>query len=167
MGRRTKLAAILVIVATVLGLGWWARQPRAPQREALAAVRRLATALNGSASAEQTLQLLSLPPALRGRTSAEQVEFIRKALRDEISEGGVSALQRYGQFGPLKQLFPQQADAWATQAGVQVDDCVAFKLERNGQLAEVVLVRDSGLDGPPVLRVVRVNNVKQMAVGKL
>ena len=65
-------------------------------------------------------------------------------------------------------MFPAEAEGWARQAGVNPDDCVAFKLDRNGLRAEVVLLKPSTLGSQsstpePSHRIVRVNNVKQMA----
>jgi hypothetical protein len=133
----------------------------------MAVVRELASALNDPASPERALHLFAIPQAIRERTPSEQAEFIRKASQDEVSDGGISVLLRDGKFGILKAIFPQQAEAWATQAGVQVDNCVAFKLEQNGVRAEVVLVCESGSAGLPAFRIVRLNNVKQLAESKL
>ena len=47
---------------------------------------------------------------------------------------------------------------WCQQSGIDMDNCVAFKMERAGIRAEVVLVREG-----ETYRVVRCNNVKQMA----
>ena len=44
---------------------------------------------------------------------------------------------------------------------MKVEDCVAFKMERAGIRAEVVLLREG-----ETYRVVRCNNVKQMAPEK-
>lgn len=82
--------------------------------------------------------------AWASRTRAEQIEFISKALRDELSREGLVVLKKEGRFGSLNELFPAEADVWAVQAGVKPEDCVAFRMERNGLRAEVVLVRNSG-----------------------
>ena len=99
-----------------------------------------------------------MPEALRSRTTSEQLEFIRKSLHDEISLEGFDVLKKHASYGPLKQLFPAEAAAWAKQAGVNPDDCVAFKLEQNGLKSEVVLVLEN-----QSLKIVRCNNVKQLA----
>ncbi|MBI4327376.1 MAG: hypothetical protein HY674_19245 [Chloroflexi bacterium] len=109
-----------------------------------------------------------MPSAISSRTVPEQIEFITKALRDEISPEGIEMLRKRGQFGPLKDLFPIEAGGWAKQAGVGVEDCVAFKMERNGLRAEVVLMKPSTLNSQPStaeahFRILRCNNVKQMA----
>jgi hypothetical protein len=116
--------------------------------------------------------LVILPAAVIGKTDAEQVEFLTKALHDEISPEGLVVLKREGQFGRLQQQFPQESGAWAQQAGVKTEDCVAFKLERNGIRAEVVLARTSSIQNPKSgiisgYRIVRCNNVKQLAAAKL
>jgi hypothetical protein len=169
MMKHSKRILIAALAAVVLSFGWRAWQQGAPKREALATVRELAAALSDPASAERALRLLGLPQAMRERTPSEQVEFIRKALQDEITDEGVSVLQRNGQFGPLKSLFPQQAEVWAAQAGAQPADCVAFKLEQDGVCAEVVLAKQPALSTPPsalAYRIVRLNNVKQLAAPK-
>jgi hypothetical protein len=102
--------------------------------------------------------MVFIPVAIQDRTPAEQQEFLDKALKDEISPAGVLALKRHAEFGDLKSLFPNEAAAWCRRAGVNADDCVAFKMERAGIRAEVVLVREG-----QTYRVVRCNNVKQMA----
>jgi len=120
-------------------------------------LRSIAAALNAG-TADDLLQTVVLPAAVSGRTSAEQTEFLSKALRDEISAEGLAVLRREGKFGPLQELFPQEAATWAAQAGVKPEDCVAFRMERDSIRAEVVLVREGNTH-----RVVRCNNVKQMA----
>lgn len=119
--------------------------------------------MHASASADLR-DVLVLPFALQGRTDAEQTEFLRKALADEISPAGLAVLKRDGQFGPLTNIFPAEAATWTQQAGVNVGDCVAFKLERNGVRAEVVLVGEGSRgDAKTTFRIVRCNNVKQLA----
>lgn len=108
------------------------------------------------------LQTVMLPQALRGRTVSEQAEFLSKALRNEISPEGLAVLRREGKFGSLTNLFPAEARAWAEQAGVKPEDCVAFRMERDSIRAEVVLVRED-----EAYRVVRCNNVKQLVATKL
>lgn len=161
---KTRLLSLGVVVAIAFGLlirfQW---QRNAPRRHSLEAVLAFAAALN-SGNAAALLQTVVLPPAVSGRTPAEQTEFLTKALRDEISPEGLAVLQQEGQFGSLTNIFPTEAKAWADQAGVKPEDCVAFKLEHNGVRAEVVLVNDSALRNPNSLfRIVRCNNVKQLA----
>jgi hypothetical protein len=136
-------------------------------RVSIESLQRLDQALQ-TGSGPALLENLVLGPALNSRTPAEQIEFVSKALRDEISAEGLKVLSREGQFGPLTNVFPQEASAWAAQAGVRPEDCMAFRLERNGQRAEVVLARNpslqpsaSGLQAS--FRILRVNNVKQLA----
>ena len=126
-------------------------------------LQHLDAALRGG-SPTALADVLILPTALQGRTEPEQTEFLRKALADEISPEGLAVLQRDGAFGALTNLFPNEGVAWANQAGVNLGDCMAFKLERNGVRAEVVLARDATASDPSKsFRVVRCNNVKQMA----
>jgi hypothetical protein len=73
-------------------------------------------------------------------------------------------LRKHGDYGPLTNLFPAEAEAWAKEAGVNAGDCLAFRLERPGLRAEVVLAqvgpdRRAGRS----FKIVRVNNVKQLA----
>lgn len=170
---------VLFVTTVLAGAGvfllWQHGQPR---RIALQPVARLAFVLTNPRGSE-LLDAVVLPSAVRGRTPAEQTEFLTKALTDELSVEGVVALKRHAQFGPLKSIFPDEAAAWCQQAGVNVDDCVAFKLDRNGLRAEVVLVKRSTLNSPAATErerggqhstasygIVRCNNVKQMAAAK-
>lgn len=166
MSAKLKTGIVLVAVA-LLGTGfyWW--KHGAPRRQALEALNGFQTALNSSAP-EALLRVIVSPSSVRDRTAAEQAEFLRKALRDEISPEGLAVLKRDGQFGPLTNIFPAEAEAWSRQAGVSPENCVAFKLERNGLRAEVVLRKPSTFNpqpsaGDPPYRIVRVNNVKQLA----
>lgn len=156
------VGALLIAAAAVY---WWHHD--APRRDSLATLARLDNALH-SANRAELLDLIVLPAAVQGRTAPEQSEFLVKALNDEISPEGLAVLRKDGAFGPLKELFPAEAEAWARQARVNPDDCVAFKLERNGLRAEVVLERIAEFEarnakGRPGYRVVRLNNVKQLA----
>jgi hypothetical protein len=153
----------LLVIFTISWLMHWKRDE--PRRHSFEAVRTFAATLN-SGDADALLQTVVLPAAVSGRTSAEPAEFLTKALRDEVSPEGLAVLRREGQFGPLQEMFPQEAAAWATQAGVKLEDCVAFKLERNGLRAEVVLLKLSSIERPAsgiAYRILRCNNVKQLA----
>lgn len=104
--------------------------------------------------ADQLLELVSLPPAYADRTDAEKVEFLTKALRDEISEEGLRRLRKQGDFGALLDIFPETGQEWASKAGVDAGDCVAFRLEDDGRVSELVVHTGTALS-----RIVRVNNV--------
>jgi hypothetical protein len=153
--RIVRITFLLILCFAAGALLWWRHD--APRREALAAVTSLNDALHGT-DPDALLNAVVLPAAIQGRTSAEQVEFLVKALRDEISPEGVAALRRRGTYGPLPTIFPGEADRWASLAGAKPQDCVAFKMERNGVRAEVVLIHEA-----QGFRIVRCNNVKQMA----
>lgn len=156
------LAAALLVGIVLYG---WLHD--APRRASLACLTRLDAVLH-SASREELLDLVILPAAVRQRSAAEQSEFLAKALQNETSPEGLAVLRQRAAYGPLNKLFPAEAGGWAAQAGVSPDDCVAFKLERNGIRAEVVLLKPSNYEsevthGKAPYRIVRVNNVKQMA----
>ena len=101
-----------------------------------------------------------MPAAIRSQTPAEQQEFLTKALADEISPEGVLAMKHHAKFGLARLIFPDEYVNWCQQAGADPDNCVAFKVERAGVRAEIVLVQEG-----QNYRVVRCNNVKQMAGG--
>jgi hypothetical protein len=162
----TLLGIALLVVALLAAAVWW-RVHDAPRRQSLVSLARLDNALH-SANRAELLDLVAIPAAVRGRTAPEQSEFLVKALNDEISPAGLAEIKQHGAYGPLKKLFPAEAERWARQAGVNPDQCVAFKLDRNGLRAEVVLVKPSTLNSQPSTReapyrIVRLNNVKQMA----
>jgi hypothetical protein len=107
------------------------------------------------------LKSVVVPRLLQNEPAAAQATFLSKALRDEISQAGIAALNRLAIFGSLTNLFPNEGIGWADQAGVKPLDCVAFRMERNGIRAEVVLARTGDS-----YQVVRCNNVREMAGGK-
>ena len=149
-------AATAMVVAGSL-LFWRHGQPRS---EAILAVSKLADNLANNHGAE-LLDTILIPVAIQSRTPSEQEQFLAKALADEISPAGVEALKSHAEFGPLKSIFPSEAPVWCAQAGVNADDCVAFKMERAGIRAEVVMFHEG-----QTYRLVRCTNVKQMASEK-
>lgn len=144
----------LIMLGIWMGYRW---QQDAPRRFCLKTLAELQTA-TVSGNPEGLLRQLVLPQALQGRTTAEQVEFITKVLRDEVSPAGIAYLKAHGTFGPLPQLFPAECERWSTQAGVDPGRCVAFKMQQRDLRTEVVLLRDGA-----GYRVVRCNNVVQLA----
>ncbi len=162
------ILAVLGLLALVTGLApWFQWRQDEPRRACLSTIHLLEDALASPAPASFS-QLVILGAPQSSRTPAEQNEFIRKALADELSAEGLAVLQRKGAFGHLTSLFPAEAQVWATQAGVRAVDCLAFRLDRtNGLRSEVVLTCGSGSAGLPAFRIVRLNNVKQLAESKL
>jgi len=150
---------VVGIVSTVLAVsvGFLLWQHSQPRQAALESLSKLASTLADSHNSD-LLDSILMPVAVRSQTPAEQQEFLVKALHDEISPDGVLALKRHAAFGSLKEIFPDKASAWCKQANVNPDNCVAFKMERAGIRAEVVLVREGN-----AYRVLRCNNVRQMA----
>jgi hypothetical protein len=161
--RKWRLFVISVLLLAASGAWFWWKAGET-RRASIQTLQRFNLTLATGNSAD-LLDAVVMPSAILGRTSAEQAEFLTKALRDEISAEGLTVLQRDGAFGPLTDIFPTEAQTWANQAGVKPEDCVAFKLERNGQRAEVVLLRLSTLNPKPAtdFRIVRLNNVRQLA----
>ncbi len=157
MKNKNLIAAFCVAGLVLIGAWLW-RKHEQPRQTALRRISLFASALTDPKGTE-LLEHAILPAAIRALTPSEQVEFLRKALRDEISLEGVQALDRHAQFGGLKSVFPSEADTWSSLAGVRADDCVAFRMERGGVRAEVILLHQGG-----IYRIVRCNNVKQMAI---
>ena len=83
--------------------------------------------------------------------------FLRKALRDEMSEEGLRILMKDGEFGSLLDLFPEVGKGWAVRAGVSADECVAFRMEQNGVCVELVICTNVTPN-----QIVRVNNINQL-----
>ncbi len=170
MSTKVKLLSAFLVAAFIgTAAYWWVHD--APRRQSLASLVQLDAALH-SANRTDLLDLLVIPAVVQRRTASEQSEFLVKALNDEISPEGLAVLGKHGEYGPLRKLFPAEAEAWAKSASVNADDCVAFKLERNGLRAEVVLLKPSLFDAhpsasPPSYRVIRINNVRQLADSNL
>jgi len=151
---------LMFLVAAVVVWRW--RQD-APRRACLDTAAQLQTAIQSGDTAK-LLQTVALPEALLGRTEAEQSEFLRKALAEELSPEGLVLLQRKGAFGPLQEVLPAEAQDWAAKAGVRVADCVAFRLEHGGGRACRTRLGQTINSQPSTApRILRCNNVKQLA----
>ena len=88
-----------------------------PRRGSIHAVERFQVSLNTSESDTVTASVI-VPPALSQRTMSEQSELVSKALRDETSPARISVFLKKGpQFGPLREVFPMQAERCSQQAG--------------------------------------------------
>jgi len=99
------------------------------------------------------------PPHLAETNPVERQRLVLDLLDSEISPEGMAILARDGSFGPLRELFPTEADAWAKAFSVNVDDCVAFRLQRGNTTAELVLHRQPDT----TYRVLRCNDIRQLA----
>ena len=148
---------LVILTSLIAGMGVLVWQHVQPRRVAIIEVSKLADNLANNRGAE-LLDTILIPVAIQSRTPSEQEQFLAKALADEISSAGVESLKRHAKFGTLKAIFPIEAAAWCSQAGVNEDDCMAFRMERNGIRAEIVLVREGSN-----FRVLRCKDVKQMA----
>jgi hypothetical protein len=162
----------VAIIVVFLGVGtaflWYAIQRQGEVRRAcVGCLRQLSETLEGG-EPSRLLSLVALPEVVRGRSPAEQAEFLSKALREEVSLEGVRVLEREGWFGSSAELFPEEAEAWARQGGVETSDCVAFRMEKENLRCEVVLAKvipsdEESSSGGVSYRILRVNNVRQMA----
>lgn len=130
-----------------------------PRLAALQTLTRLDISLRSNSTADSILANIVLPTAQSDRTPSEQTEFVVKSLRDEVSADGLAILNKSGIFGTLTNVFPEEGERWARQAGVDPADCVAFRMESSGIRAEVVLATNT-----PFYKIVRCNNVKQLAL---
>lgn len=133
------------------------RQRDPAEWNALAVTGQAVTAIMES-DHEQLLRTIVAPSHLARFTDAEVADFLGKALSDEVSPEGLEVMRREAQFGRLTELFPEEGPRWAQSAGVRVEDCVAFRLEKLGVVAEIGIVTS------PAARVIRLNNVRQIAV---
>ncbi len=104
------------------------------------------------------MKVISVPSGWRSRSNREIQRDVTELLSGEISVEGIDALKSGSIFGPLREVFPAEVTAWATAFSVNADECVAFRMEKNGVRAEVVLHQT-----PDGFRIIRCNNVKQMA----
>jgi hypothetical protein len=151
-----RVILVVAIGLAVLGafLLW---QHSKPRTEALQDLSKLADNLANHHGSE-LLKMVVVPAAISSQTQDEQQQFLTKVLADEISPAGVLALKQHAQFGSAKNVFPNEFAIWCQQAGVDADSCVAFKMERAGIRAEIVLVHEG-----QNYRLVRCKDVKQMA----
>ena len=155
------LAVVFVCLSLAGGAFWWHNHRRwvadEPRREALAAAARFGRELRSPDG--KVRDCVVVPGAYLSRTPQEQEDFVRKALRDEISAEGLEILSREGDYGPLAEVFPDNGSKWAKQFGVDAEDCVAFKTVKGNLIAELVLHNEGTR-----YRILRCNNVKQLAI---
>lgn len=145
------LAIVFITAAAIISREYpWS----SPRRRAIQPADRLASAVASRNQAEAA-KYVQLP-----ESSSQLLEgdAIIDTLKEEISPRGVSILARKGQFGPLREVFPAEVDRWAKAFGVNPDHCVAFRMEKDGLRAELVILQQGDS-----FRVLRCNNVKQMA----
>jgi hypothetical protein len=105
--RNVVILAFALSAILIAALGFYRWKADAPRREALSALQEFSLALNSNNSSD-LLAKIALPQALQGRTEFEQLELLRKALHDEISDEGVAKLARptsTGQALLLKQML--------------------------------------------------------------
>ncbi len=156
--RWTQVALLVLCVAVAVTAytcyrRWESDEPR---RQAIAFAERFEDAVSNSDRALRDFVIM--PGAYASRTHQEQEDFLRKALRDEISAEGLAEFKRVGKYGSLLEVFPENGPKWAKQFGADPAHCVAFKAEVSGLQAELVLVKTNAF-----FRVVRCNNVAQLA----
>ena len=123
MKRNFRISALGLVVLVLAAVLWHRWKQDEPRRNCLVSLQSLQTALS-LPDANALTQTIALPAALQGRTTAEQAEFIRKSLRDELSPEGLDLLKRDARFGPLTNLFPAEGVAWAVVAGVKPEGSV-------------------------------------------
>jgi len=143
-------------VVGAIALGCW--KLGEGKRQSFRALAHLEQCLVAPGAAGALDKAVLVPLGRTEQTVWEREDFLRKALRDEISSEGIAAIKREGTFGPLREIFPAEAEKWGALFGVKPEDCFAMRMERKGLRAEVVVLAEGG-----VYRVLRCNNVKQMA----
>ncbi|MBN2563472.1 MAG: hypothetical protein JXQ75_21345 [Phycisphaerae bacterium] len=113
--RRLRIGAVagamLLLLSGMLLYVWFGNRARDPRLCATDVLVQLDKAIREPANSERLPAQIVLPPSVATRTIAEQVDFARKALRDEISHEGIEALRQHAQFGQALDVFPDQAVA--------------------------------------------------------
>ena len=163
MKRKTTIAVTILVSVAIGFIVFFVRQrwqAEAPQRAAAEYAHLFVQRLASTDSAGVGLRdMVAMPAVYRQRTTQEQDDFIRKALKDEISGDGLRVLVQSGEFGSLREMFPAEAEAWTKPHGINPGECVAFRASRDSLQAELVLhVTQSGY------RIIRCNNVRQLGL---
>jgi hypothetical protein len=156
MSSRKIIASTLAVLGLAAGLAWWALHAKKRERPAMAA-RDFARSVADRDGA-RLLAAATLPSSMTHLSQDEQQSRLLELLSSEISPEGVEALAAEGQFGPLADIFPDDAAAWTAPCGVSPAECVAFRMERDGLRAELVLHKSGDS-----YKIIRCNNVRQMA----
>jgi len=107
---------------------------------------------------EMILKSVLVPKSMESRTPQEQGNLLIRNLKGEVSYEGIQLLLAKGKFGPLIEIFPQKGPKWARTAGVDSEQCVAYRLDKDNATAEVVFVKENDQ-----YKIVRCNDVKRVA----
>jgi hypothetical protein len=149
--------ALTIIIPSLLAGGLWMLMRWSALRGPTVAAIEFSRVVSSNDSSRLG-DLTKLPAFLAVKTPTEQSKLLLELLASEISPEGTAKLIANGQFGSLKQIFPEEATDWAAASSVSPDDCVAFRMERQGIRAELVLLKSS-----ETYLILRCNNVRQMA----
>ena len=150
---------LLALVCALLAAALFEYRRGKPRREAIDTASRLLEMIVAKDPAGM-LEVVTLPASVPASSSesAGQGKWIADLLEDEIDAEGLDAMRRHAEFGALAEIFPEEAAAWSRYGGIPVESCVAFRMERGGIRGELVFHHS-----PAGLRILRCNNVKQMA----
>ncbi|MDB6005879.1 MAG: hypothetical protein JWR15_2866 [Prosthecobacter sp.] len=103
--------------------------------------------------------LVQAPAFLNDRSQPERDLLTLNLLEGEVSPEGLAILTKDGDFGPLRSIFPSEAESWSKALAVNAEECVAFRLQKGGFTAELVLHRQAD----DTYRVLRCNDIRQLA----
>jgi hypothetical protein len=153
------LTALFLLAAGMSAAWWyWNSQKSSPDRAAtLDVLQRLDVSLKDANG--DPADWIMPPTVAEGKSPAEYDRWIREVLYEEISPEGLAVLKEEARFGPLLDLFPEQAEAWTSPYSIPAAECLAFRMERSGITAEVVVAPYKGS-----YKIIRCNNIKQMAL---
>jgi len=148
------LLSSAVACGVILVAAFLARQSGVLEQQALATLSELERAVI-EGNAELLAQIVLPPATVRGRSRVEGDRLLLEILSGEVTAEGVELLRRRGQWGPLLDVFPEEAEKWTDPVGIDPALCVAFRLDGSESRAEVVMVNQEDR-----MRVLRCNDVR-------
>ena len=155
---RVGVTVFVIVIGVAAGSYYWLVTPPSIEKLAtLGVLENLQTAIDFST--EDPSNWVLRPTVAEDKTPEEYQRWLREVLQEEISKEGLAVLAKDAQFGPLLSLFPDQAVAWTSPHSIPPEACLAYRMERAGITAEVVLAPHQGS-----FKIIRCNNIKQMAL---
>lgn len=154
MNRRHVVGRVAGFVVASIIVVFFVREHQRPKREAIAVLQQLEQMVRADSTA-QIERVIVVPEVVRDRSPSEKARLLREIFQNEVTTEGIESLRKVGTWGPLLDVFPDEAGRWTESTGIDPARCMALRNDGPDFRSEVVLVNDDNQ-----LRVLRCNDVR-------